>query len=206
MTISLAKCKRTDSRYVEIRNRHYVENHGCIGQQIHYLIYGDDNIIGIISGASAVWAVKSRDDYFGLTSENKSKGLPSIINNVVFRIENHEKNLATRILSLWRKTIATDWYKAYGVVAHGFETFVVEEDYRKGCLYKADNWTYIGETAGCAKTHSGLKNKSGRQETCKKLIYATKIKGTKLSTEYTPTWNQPKDYKPEIINEVSMWA
>jgi len=190
--IKLEKCKRTDERYVEIRNRHYVPNRGCHGQQIHYIIWYNNIIVGIISGASSVWAVKARDDFFGLTKENKKKGLPSIINNVVFRLEFHEPNLATRVLSIWRKTIAVDWEERYNVKVHGFETFVVEEDYRKGCLYLADNWIYLGETAGSTKTHNGLENKSERITTSKKLVFAKKIKNTKLSTEYESTWNKKK--------------
>ena len=190
--LALIRCKRTNYEYQEIRNRHYVENRGCHGQQIHYLIQKDNNTIGIISGASSVWAVKARDEYFGLTKENKTKGLPSIINNVVFRLELHEKNLATQILSMWRKQVDVDWEKQYNVKPYGFETFVVEEDHRKGCLYKADNWHYLGETAGSTKRHKGLENKSERVKTSKKLIFAKKIKGRKLSTEYTPTWNKKR--------------
>jgi len=31
------------------------------------------------------------------------------------------------------------WEDLYGVPVIGFETFVVEEDWRKGTLYRADN-------------------------------------------------------------------
>lgn len=48
--ISLVRCKRTDATYQAFRNRHYVENHGSVGQQIHYLIYLKNECIGIISG------------------------------------------------------------------------------------------------------------------------------------------------------------
>jgi len=189
MSIELERCKRTNEIYQDIRNRHYVENKGCHGQQLHYLIKLNGDVVGIISGASSVWAVKSRDEYFGLTKDNKRKGLPSIINNVVFRLEHHEPNLATRVLSLWRRRIAKDWEERYNVIVHGFETFVVEEDFRKGALYKADNWDFLGVTAGSTKSHKGLANKSVRKTTIPKLIFAKKIKGTKLSTEYTATWN-----------------
>ena len=199
--ITLLKCKRTDARYQAIRDRHYVENRGTHGQQLHYLIFlndeliGDDTdheLIGIISGASSVWAVKSRDLFFGLNNDNKKVALPSIINNSVLRLERHRKNLASFVLALWRKRIAQDWEERYSVVVHGFETFVVEEDFRKGTLYKADNWVFLGETQGSTKRHSGLENKSIRVETNKKLIFAKKIKGTGLSTSYTPTWNIKK--------------
>lgn len=187
--INLIRCKRTDPKYQEIRNRHYVPNRGCHGQQLHYLICLDDEVIGIISGASSVWAVKSRDDYFGLSKDNKRVALPSIINNVVFRLEVHLPNLATQVLKLWRETISKDWEERYKVKVHGFETFVVEEDFRKGSLYKADNWDFLGQTAGNTKTHKGLSTPSERISTTPKLIFAKKIPNTSLSTSYTPTWN-----------------
>lgn len=186
--IKLERCKRTHPTYQDIRNRHYVANRGCHGQQLHYLILLDNKVVGIISGASSVWAVKSRDEYFGLTKENKSKGLPSIINNVVFRLELHKRNLATQVLSIWRKTISKDWEERYKVKVHGFETFVVETDTRKGSLYKADNWDFLGVTAGNTKSHKGLRTKSIRKSTDPKLIFAKKIPNTKLSTEYISTW------------------
>ena len=190
--IELVKCKRTDETYQAIRDRHYVPNRGTHGQQLHYLIKLDDSVVGIISGASSVWAVKSRDEYFGLNKDNKRVALPSVINNTVFRLEKHMPNLATYVLSRWRKRIAADWEERYKVKVHGFETFVVEEDHRKGALYLADNWAYLGETAGSTKTHNGLSNKSERRATSIKMIYAKKIPKTVLSTAYTPTWNIKK--------------
>ena len=188
--LELLRCKRTDPKYQEIRNRHYVPNNGTHGQQLHYLINLDGATVGIISGASCVFAVKSRDEYFGLTKENKKVALPSIINNTVFRLEEHSiRNLATQVLSLWRKRISIDWEERYKVKVHGFETFVVETDTRKGTLYKADNWDFVGYTSGNTKVHhTGMGGKSERISTTTKMIYCLKIKGTSLSTSYTPTW------------------
>ena len=140
--IKLEFCKISDSRYQQIRDRHYVDNRGCHGQQIHFLIHYSDQICGIISGASSVYGVKSRDLFFNIPKEKIKKQqffLPSIVNNTVFRLELHEKNLATRVLSRWRKVMCGLWEDLYGVPVIGFETFVVEEDWRKGTLYRADN-------------------------------------------------------------------
>lgn len=189
--IELEYCKRTDPRYEEIRNRHYVENKGCHGQQIHFLIHYNDKIVGIISGASSVYAVKSRDNFFNIPKDKHIKQkrfLPAIINNVVFRLEHHEKNLATRVLSKFRKISANLWEELYNVPVIGFETFVVEEDYRKGALYKADNWNYLGETAGSTKYHNGLVNKSKRKTVDKKLIFALKTKNKKPLKDYVSSW------------------
>ena len=65
---------------------------------------------------------------------------------------------------------------------------MIENDTRKGTLYKADNWVFLGETAGSTKSHKGLNNKSERIKTVPKLIYAFKIPKTELSKEYTSTW------------------
>ena len=154
--ILLEVCKRSDKHYQDIRDRHYVPNRGTHGQQIHFLIWYKDKLVGIISGASSVYGVKARDKFFQIPSDQKVKQklyLPAIINNTVFRLEHHEPNLATRVLSKWRKTITILWDKLYGVPVLGFETFVVEEDWRKGTIYKADNWSSLGVTAGSTKVH-----------------------------------------------------
>lgn len=190
--VELEFVKRTDSRYQEIRERHYVPNKGCQGQQIHFLIWYKDEIVGIISGASSVYAVKNRDDFFKIPKNKEIKEkryLPAIINNVVFRLENHEPNLATKVLSKFRKVSTKLWAELYGVDVIGFETFVVEEDYRKGALYKADNWTFVGQTVGSAKSHNGLINKSKRKETCVKLIFCKWVnKPVVPQKEYISSW------------------
>ena len=201
--ISLIRCKRTDPRYKEIRDRHYIPNHGAIGQQLHYLIMMNDECIGIISGGAAVYAVKPRDEYFGITKENRHVALNGIINNTVFRLEKNIPNLGTQILSLWRKTVAKDWEERYNVKVAGFETFIIENSRRKGAMYKADNWTYVGKTKGSAKAHShGIENKSERVETEQKLIFCKWIKNGKLPTEYHSTWNKRKVKNNERSEEI----
>jgi hypothetical protein len=140
--IKLEVVKRSDERYQEIRERHYVPNRGTHGQQLHFLIWYKGQIVGIITGASAVYGVKARDEFFNIPPDRNIKQkryLPAIINNSVFRLEYHEPNLATRVLSKWRKVVVDLWEMIYEVPVIGFETFVVEEDWRKGTVYKADN-------------------------------------------------------------------
>lgn len=190
--IEFEYCKRTDERYQAFRDRHYIPNKGTHGQQIHFIIHYNGEIVGIISGASSVYAVGARDSFFNIPKDKNIKQnlyLPAIINNTVFRLEYHEKNLATRILSKWRKIVATLWEDLYNVPVIGFETFVIETDYRKGTLYKADNWTYVGETQGNTKAHTGLKNPSTRVETEKKLIYCKWTKKPIIPTiPYQSSW------------------
>lgn len=173
--IDLIPVSRTDKRYKEIRDRHYVENHGCIGRQLHYLVEVDGSIFGIISGASAVWACEPRDNYFDINKDNRKERINLIIDNVVFRLEKTYPNLATQVLSKWRKQVVTDWQERYDSIVIGFETFVFGGE-RTGALYKADNWNLVGKTKGSAKYKPhGAYNKGERRVVPSKLVFVKKM-------------------------------
>ncbi len=187
--ITLVQCKRTDPEYQAIRDRHYIPNKGSIGQQQHYLIYLENEIVGIISGGSAAYATKTRDEFFGITRDNRTVALNGIIDNTVFRLERNLPNLGTQILSLWRRRIAEDWEKKYHVKPCGFETFIIENENRKGAMYKADNWTFVGETSGSIKMRPhGADKTFERTSGVRKLIFCKWIKGGHLPTAYHATW------------------
>lgn len=209
MKIEIEFCKRTDARYQDIRDRHYVENRGTHGQQLHFIVFVDNEVAGIISAASSVYAVKARDEFFKIPKDRDLKQgyyLPAIINNTVFRLEVHHKNLATQVLSKWRKVCAKLWFEIYGVKVIGFETFVVEEDYRKGCLYKADNWHMVGETAGSTKSHKGLNTKSERIKTDKKLIFCKWVKKEiEPKIKYVSSWRAETKEERERAKRISKY-
>lgn len=75
-------------------------NKGAHAQQVHFLIWCEGTMAGIISGGSAAYAVASRDSFFGITKENREKVLNGVIDNTVFRLVNNEPNLSTRVISL----------------------------------------------------------------------------------------------------------
>lgn len=191
--LELEFCRSSDVRYQTIRDRHYVPNKGTHGQQIHFLIHYKNEVVGIISGASSVYAVKDRDDFFDIPKDKELKQsvyLPAIINNVVFRLELHEKNLATKVLARWRSIMIELWSYLYGIDVIGFETFVIENDIRKGTLYKADNWKYVGITAGNAKAHGkgGMNGKSTRSQTECKLIFCKRVNKKIPTKKYISSW------------------
>jgi Domain of unknown function (DUF4338) len=215
--IWLESCSRTDPRYEEIREDHYIPNHGAIGQQVHFLIHYKGKIAGIISGASPVYATSSRDNFFGIDKKNRSKFLQGIVNNIVFRLENHEPNLATRVLKSWRNVIPHFWYEKYGTVVYGFETFVIENDTRKGALYKADNWTAAGTTAGATKVRDGIDKPADNWKAVPpKLVYCRWRDGFEQAcSARTPEWvkkayqnispsSEEQPWKPRTIDE--RWA
>ena len=210
MRIDLALCQRTHPAYLQFRDRHYISNSGCHGQQLHYLVMIDGRLHGILSGASAVYGVKARDQFFGIAKEKDQRHaqLSSIICNVVYRLEKAPRNAATQALALWRRQIAADWEWLYQVKVAGFETFVIEGSHndrnevctdreRTGALYRADNWEMLGLTAGNTKSHAAASDSGGmgtahkRKTVCRKLIFARKVRKVALAESYQPTWRDP---------------
>lgn len=120
-------CSSTDPRYIAIRKDHYVVHKGAHGQQVHFLIWYRGVVAGVISGAGAVYCSPARDTFFGITKQNREKVLNGIVDNVVFRLINHEHNLGTRVLALWERAVAVAWQSIYGVDVFGFETFIVRQ-------------------------------------------------------------------------------
>lgn len=203
MSIELVMCQRTFPAYLDFRNRHYIPNNGCHGQQLHYLVTLDGRQLGVISGASAVYGVKARDQFFGIDNAKRKIQLNSIINNVVYRVEGAPRNLPSQALAMWRKRVAADWEYLYRVKVAGFETFVIEAEIddgrtRTGALYKADNWSVLGLTAGNTKSHAaadkagGMNTAHTRKTVCQKLILARKVKNVPLAESYEATWRDPK--------------
>lgn len=214
-------CSRSDPRYKDIRDRHYVKNKGVHAQQVHFLVWLKDEVVGIISGSSAVYATPSRDRFFGITKQNREKVLRGIVNNIVFRLEAREPNLGTRVLSQWRKITPIVWEQIYGVSVFGFETLVIEDregileggygseptdrkailgDFNKspGTMYKADNWILAGLTEGNTKTHDG----AGLNESYKRAVVVPKVVWCKwrdgfsvpVESEGKPTWQASKKW------------
>ena len=122
---------------------HYSHPKGFVGRQIIYKIYDDTKFRGVIAGGSATLHLPNRNEFFG-----DKFNIQYIINNNFFHlIDGHaDKNLGTKVLSLWRKHVVIDWINRYGGEVIGFETLV--ELPRSGSIYKADNWTLVGQTKG----------------------------------------------------------
>jgi hypothetical protein len=208
--IVLEFCSRSDPRYQAFRDRDYVENHGAIGQQVHFLIWYKRPLAGIISGGSAVYGVASRDNSFSITKQNRKKFMTSIINNNVFRMEYHNdkrmitksgrdvpvESVATRVLALWRKVIPFLWFDIYAAIPCGFETFVGETEKRKGSVYKSDNWEYVGRTVGSSKSRKGLTNALVREKVEPKLVYVKKSDDYSCFAECGDPRFDPSGYKP----------
>lgn len=92
--------------------------------------------------SAAAWMRAPRDAFIGRNTEARKKNLHLVVNNARFLILARYPNLASRILSMAAKRIASDWHRRYGYRPVLLETFV-EKDRVTGAYYKASNWTYV---------------------------------------------------------------
>jgi len=167
MGLVLERTTKGDKIFSTLYRTHYPKSKGIIGRQINYFIKKDGELLGIIGGSSPPLRYRKFSAYF-----DSQYTMLNWLNNNVFRLIVHEKNLGTQILKLFRQQIKIDYEEKYGDELVGLVTFV--EPPRNGAIYRADNWTFLGMTQGrtCRRPGKEKQWSAGTQ----KLIFAIKLK------------------------------
>ena len=175
-------------RYL-IENYHsYVPSSKSVGRRIDWLIYDDDTFplhaVGMIGIGSSVYPPpKDMLEFIGLSKSEYKDVFNSVANNWRFCMKKSIKNGGTRVLKQVRQLAPNAWKEKYGDDLNYLITFVGGGN--TGAVYKADNWSMVGETAGLPKhkmvsmkwnTNDELKEKfvkpTGED---KKLIFMKKL-------------------------------
>ena len=135
-------------RYL-IQEHHYLGYCRLVGRHIKYFVYKGDSLVSVISFSDGIYHHRLRDNYLGWDEKKKKESRHLVINNNRFLILPwvELRNLGSRILGQSAKTAPVDWEKRYGYRPKFMETFV-EVDRFPGTVYKAANWTFLGETLG----------------------------------------------------------
>lgn len=133
---------------------HYLGLKWIGGQSLRYVGILEGNWVALLGWGSASKNCGSRDRYIGWSGEKKYKRLRYILNNVRFLVLPwvHEKNLASKVLSLNLKRLSSDFEQIYGHPIYLAETFVDESRY-VGTCYKASNWKHVGYTQGYSRSN-----------------------------------------------------
>ena len=175
-------------RYL-IENYHsYVPSYKSVGRRIDWLIYDDDTFplhaVGMIGIGSSVYPPpKDMLEFIGLSKSEYKDVFNSVANNWRFCMKKSIKNGGTQVLKQVRQLAPNAWKEKYGDDLNYLITFVGGGN--TGAVYKADNWSMVGETAGLPKhkmvsmkwnTNDELKEKfvkpTGED---KKLIFMKKL-------------------------------
>lgn len=144
-----------------MQRHHYLGALPKIGNTMRYVAVSNDEWIALLQFGAAAWKCSVRDQWIGWTMRQQFQRLKSIANNSRFLIlpHIHEKNLASRVLSLVSKRICTDWKERFGYELILLETFVDPSRYQ-GTIYQASNWIFLGYTKGYRRIRQGYSTKT----------------------------------------------
>lgn len=135
-----------------VDRHHYLGSPWIVGSYLKYLAYLDDRLVACLGWGSAAWKVAARDQVIGWSHEQRESNLHKVVNNVRFLILPWVKipHLASKVLALNIRRLASDWFAFYCQHPCLLETFVDTTRFRGTC-YRAANWVRVGETTGRGK-------------------------------------------------------
>ncbi len=131
---------------------HYLGYTPLPGAQLRYFATARGQVVALFGFGAAAWKTKPRDRYIGWTAKQRERNLHLVVNNARFLILPwvRSKHLASRLLGMASRRIATDWEERYSYRAVLLETFVESARFA-GTSYKAANWVCVGKTKGRGK-------------------------------------------------------
>ena len=135
---------------------HYLGHAVPFGAHLRYLVFGSQpaqTLLGCVQFSSAAWRMAVREQWIGWDEATRARRLVHVVSNSRYLLVPwlHLKNLASRVLSVSVRQLATDWPKVYGVEPYLVETLVDSTRYRGTC-YRAANWIELGQTRGGKRT------------------------------------------------------
>ena len=138
-----------------MREHHDLGDGPLCGAQIRYLVRSARGIVGGLSFSAAARRLGARDAWIGWSEGQRRERLRLVVNNSRLLIvpSVQVKNLASHVLGLATRRLASDWHRLYGERPVLVETFVDQERYR-GTSYHAANWIRLGLTEGRGRQDS----------------------------------------------------
>ena len=132
-----------------MKAHHPLGDRPLCGAQLRYLIRSSQGWLGGLSFSSAAWRLGVRDEWIGWSEATRAARLPRIALNSRFLIlpSVQVPHLASHVLGMATRQLASDWQQRYGYKPILVETFVDSSRYRGTC-YRAANWIELGLTEG----------------------------------------------------------
>lgn len=129
---------------------HYLGSGRACGAQLRYLVHSEHRgVVGALGFSAPAWRLGARDRHIGWSEAARRANLARVVCNSRFLLvpELKVEHLASHVLGLCARRLATDWLDRYGVSPVLLETFVERARF-SGTSYRAANWVHVGSTAG----------------------------------------------------------
>ena len=131
---------------------HYLGYKKLLGHRLKYMAFIKNQPVAALSFSAPALKLRTRDAYIGWSDAQRKIFLSCLVCNSRFLIVPwvQIKNLASYVLSRCVRSLKKDWEKNFEKRLLLIETFVDPEKF-KGTIYKAANWTCVGQTYGSGK-------------------------------------------------------
>lgn len=149
--------KSEEAQYRELMQlHHYLGDLAKIGHTLWYVATHGEQWVALLSFSASAWKCGVRDRWIGWDFRHQFDRLNLIANNSRFLIlpKYHLPNLGSKVLSLCHKRIAADWQAYFSQPLLLLETFVDPSRFH-GTVYRAANWSCLGQTRGFRRTREG---------------------------------------------------
>lgn len=169
ITIKLARTKddKNMADKIVIDYHSYVNSAKTVGRCLKYLIFYNNRLVGTFwVGSIFKPTPKAILDYFKVSQKEFDNIFNKVADNKRFCLLVKIPNMGTQIISKVRKRVKNDWYEKYGDDLIAIVTTI--GDGKKGSVYLADNWEYIGETSGLSDDRQSVSMKWNNKEQIKK--------------------------------------
>jgi hypothetical protein len=140
-----------------MQQHHYLGALPKISETLWYIAVWRDEWVALLSFSASALKCAARDRWIGWDFRLQYGRLKLVVNNSRFLIlpDWHVSNMGSRILSLCQKRLCRDWEETFGHPVVLLETFVDPQRFM-GTVYKAANWTYVGDTKGYRRIRHGF--------------------------------------------------
>jgi hypothetical protein len=134
---------------------HYLGALRKIGETLRYVATCRGEWVALLCFSAAALKLAPRDQWIGWSYRQQYQRLRLLANNTRFCVLPgwNLKNVGSRVLALCEHRLSQDWTEAFGHPILLLETFVDES--RRGTLYRAANWEYVGDTRGYRRIPGG---------------------------------------------------
>jgi hypothetical protein len=129
---------------------HYLGYGGPVGENIQHLVHdGRGRAVAVMVWGAAAWKCAPRERFVGWSGAQRRARLNLVANQQRFLVLpwGRVPHLASHVLARATRRLARDWQERYGHPVVLAETFV-EMGRFAGTVYRAANWTRVGETQG----------------------------------------------------------
>jgi len=143
------------ARFDQLRiEKHYLHRARIGGRSLRYVAEFNGAWVALLCFSGAAPQVQAREKWIGWSVRQRARRLGFVVNNSRFLMltDRHAyPNLASRVLGLGLKALATDWPRQWNQAVLLVESFVDESQYRGTC-YRACGFAAVGLTAGYGRS------------------------------------------------------